>query len=623
MINCSAASVGGGIYRRAREREGILLNARREAEVDFRASQTNAAVESERQRQLLSATLASIGDGVIVTDSLGKITFMNPEAQRLTGWVGDDARGRSFTEVCRIVDPVNRERLGSSVEKVLRTGTKVGLAKRAVLIARDGKETVIDKSGSPVRRESGEIDGVVIVIRDFAEREAADRALRESEERFRQSIEAGSLGTFVHHIETDLLECDERSREHFGVSGKGPLSEVTRRLHPDDRERVAAAIALAWDPVRSDGRCREEYRLIESDGTVKWLLVQARVFFEGEGEARHAARGVGVTQDITARHRDEQALRDSESRLSNVIESLAEGIIVANPVGNTMQLQWNRAALALHDYGSVEEVRRPLQEVNRDFELSPVEGGAPLPHEQWPIPRLVRGETVRGVELRFRRLDREFERIYSYGGTRVSDAAGNLQFVLLTITDITHQSEAQISLRQAKEHAESAGRAKDHFLAVVSHELRTPLTPVLVATSELQSRGDLPADVRHDLEMVRRNVELEARLVDDLLTLTRLHRGKIVLHQETINVHSIVRAVVEQFHAEIENKRLELTLALSAIDPHVWADATRFQQALSNLLSNAVKFTPDGGKVSLRSLPPAGNCGLRCPIPGSGSNRRC
>ena len=383
MINCSAASVGGGIYRRAREREGILLNARREAEVDFRASQTNAAVESERQRQLLSATLASIGDGVIVTDSLGKITFMNPEAQRLTGWVGDDARGRSFTEVCRIVDPVNRERLGSSVEKVLRTGTKVGLAKRAVLIARDGKETVIDKSGAPVRRESGEIDGVVIVIRDFAEREAADRALRESEERFRQSIEAGSLGTFVHHIETDLLECDERSREHFGVSGKGPLSEVTGRLHPDDRERVAAAIALAWDPVHSDGRCRVEYRLVESDGRVKWLLVQTRVYFEGQGEARHAARVVGVTQDITARHRDEQALRDSESRLSNVIESLAEGIIVANPVGNTMQLQWNRAALALHDYGSVEEVRRPLQEVNRDFELSPVEGGAPLPHEQW------------------------------------------------------------------------------------------------------------------------------------------------------------------------------------------------------------------------------------------------
>jgi signal transduction histidine kinase len=222
------------------------------------------------------------------------------------------------------------------------------------------------------------------------------------------------------------------------------------------------------------------------------------------------------------------------------------------------------------------------------------------------------------LELRFRRSDKKLDRIYSYGGTTVRNTAGQLQFVLLTITDITAHAQAQISLRQAKEHAESTDRAKDHFLAVVSHELRTPLTPVLAATTGLQARTDLPADVGDELQMIRRNVELEARLVDDLLTLTRLHRGKIFLHQETVDVSAIIRTAIDQSQDEIETKRLELKVDADGGESVIWADPTRFQQSVSNLLSNAVKFTPDKGTISIHTTSAGGKFRLEVSDTGVG-----
>jgi two-component system CheB/CheR fusion protein len=154
-------------------------------------------------------------------------------------------------------------------------------------------------------------------------------------------------------------------------------------------------------------------------------------------------------------------------------------------------------------------------------------------------------------------------------------------------------------MRNSIDEAERANAAKDHFLAVLSHELRTPLTPVLAAASELVSRGDLPEDVRADLAMIRRNVELEGRLMDDLLDLTRVSRGKLELNFAPIDVHDKVRRVVEMVAAEADGKQVTLDLDFDARHSHVSGDSARVQQILWNLLKNAVKFTPPGGTVSV------------------------
>jgi signal transduction histidine kinase len=152
-------------------------------------------------------------------------------------------------------------------------------------------------------------------------------------------------------------------------------------------------------------------------------------------------------------------------------------------------------------------------------------------------------------------------------------------------------------LKAAKEAADAANRAKDQFLAVLSHELRTPLTPVLAAVAALEDAAGLDAEGRSWVAMMRRNIELEARLIDDLLDLTRIAERKLKLDFATVDVHEIIRLVAETCRAELEAKKLHLVLAPRASRRHARADSARLQQVLWNLIRNSIKFTPAAGFI--------------------------
>jgi two-component system CheB/CheR fusion protein len=168
--------------------------------------------------------------------------------------------------------------------------------------------------------------------------------------------------------------------------------------------------------------------------------------------------------------------------------------------------------------------------------------------------------------------------------------------------DITATKEAEIELLAAKEEAESANQAKDQFLAVLSHELRTPLTPVLAITQVLENSDELSDELRPIIEMVRRNVELEARLIDDLLDLTRVSKGKLQLNMETVDIHAHLANVLEMCQSDIRGKELAITIDLEARRYHAQADPARIQQVFWNLVKNAVKFTPKGGEITVTSF---------------------
>jgi PAS domain S-box-containing protein len=147
-----------------------------------------------------------------------------------------------------------------------------------------------------------------------------------------------------------------------------------------------------------------------------------------------------------------------------------------------------------------------------------------------------------------------------------------------------------------------ANAAKDQFLAALSHELRTPLTPVLMAAGAMEADPRLPAEMRGDLAMIRHNVQLEARLIDDLLDLTKITRNKLDLHTEVVDAHDLIRQTIGTCCGpELRAKRLTLTLDLLAVRPTVRADPARLQQVLWNLLKNAIKFTPAGGAITVRT----------------------
>jgi signal transduction histidine kinase len=173
---------------------------------------------------------------------------------------------------------------------------------------------------------------------------------------------------------------------------------------------------------------------------------------------------------------------------------------------------------------------------------------------------------------------------------------------------IKRQAEERESLireqaiaEHARVEAERASEAKDRFLAMLSHELRTPLTPVLASVFMLECEDNVPEIMHESLQLIRRNVELEARLIDDLLDLTRISKGKVQLSFEIVDAHTLLRNALEICQSEIEQKKLELRSEFAATKVYLQADPARLQQIFWNLIKNAVKFTPHGGKLSIRT----------------------
>jgi signal transduction histidine kinase len=167
--------------------------------------------------------------------------------------------------------------------------------------------------------------------------------------------------------------------------------------------------------------------------------------------------------------------------------------------------------------------------------------------------------------------------------------------------DVTEAKLSNDVLAMAKEEAEKANRAKDHFLAALSHELRTPLAPVLMTAGALRNDERLPGDLRAELAMIERNIALEARLIDDLLDLTRIGKGKLSLQRQWCDLHSLIALAVEIVRDEAAAKGLHIDLALEATHSGAMVDPARLQQVIWNLLRNSVKFTPANGHITVRT----------------------
>lgn len=284
-----------------------------------------------------------------------------------------------------------------------------------------------------------------------------------------------------------------------------------------------------------------------------------------------------------------------QARLAAIVESSDDAIVSKTLEG--IIVTWNRGAQRIFGWSAEEVIGKAINIIIP-------------PDRQDEEPKIL--EQIRSG----RRVD-HFETIrmtkdgrlinVSVSISPMRDSNGVIVGASKIARDITPQKQIQKELQEAKEAAESANKAKDHFLSVLSHELRTPLTPVLGSLSYLERQSALPEELRSELGMLKRNVQTEARLVDDLLDLTRISRGKLKLHLEVVDVHEALRASIGMLQSEIDRKDLELTTALRAKMHHAWADAGRLQQVFLNLLSNAVKFTSPGGSIAVRT----GNDGER------------
>jgi PAS domain S-box-containing protein len=313
-----------------------------------------------------------------------------------------------------------------------------------------------------------------------------------------------------------------------------------------------------------------------------------------------AAANSGLETEIAQRKKAEKALRrintDLEAsgqkmkwQMAAIVES-SDDAIISKDINGIIQ-SWNRGAELLFGYRADEVVGRSIAI------LIPAER---LDEEPGILERIRKGESVDHYETVRRRKDGTLIDI-SLTVSPMRDAEGKIIGASKIARDVTEQKRAEIELKRAHDELVAAARAKDDFLAMLSHELRTPLNPVLLIASDAVHNRDLPPQTRMDFATIQKNVELEARLIDDLLDLTRIARGKIILEKNFLDVHHVLADAIATVREEMTRKKIALELKLNAVRHTAFADAARLQQIFTNLLRNAVKFTPEDGQITVAS----------------------
>jgi PAS domain S-box-containing protein len=325
-----------------------------------------------------------------------------------------------------------------------------------------------------------------------------------------------------------------------------------------------------------------------------WQIVQIVLFVAG---------GVMIATLVELLHAARRRAEANGGWLTAVLSSIGDAVIATDGQGRVAFT--NPVARSLTGWAEEEARGRPLEEVFAivsESDRQPVES---------PVARVIREGVVVGLANHTALIARDgTERPIADSAAPIRGHGGEIVGVVLVFRDMTearrHEEEREslfVAEQAARAEAESANRAKDRFLAVLSHELRTPLTPVLIATSTLLERDDeaLDPSIRSVLEMVRRNVELESRLINDLLDVSRIARGRLVLELETVDVHRAIRDCVEICRDETFVAGLEVVLDLAARDHHVNGDHARLMQVVWNLVRNAARFTPGCGTLAIRT----------------------
>jgi PAS domain S-box-containing protein len=319
-------------------------------------------------------------------------------------------------------------------------------------------------------------------------------------------------------------------------------------------------------------------------------------------------------RDISERKHALLALHESETRFRTLFESMDEGYCVVEMIfdenDNATDYRFLEVNPAFEKQTGIENAKgRLMREVAPDHEQHWFDNYAHI--------------ALTGETLRFENPAVALHRYYEVCAFRVG--APELRRVGIVFNDITerknleHQRELLLAQEERlRKDAEAAVRAKDHFLAALSHELRTPLSPVVLTVAAMERDPDLPLKFKKHVAMIRRNIDLETRLIDDLLDLNRVTSGKMHLQMQPTHMHSVLAQAAQTCASDTSAKNLNVQLALQADNDLVIADPARLQQTFWNLLRNAAKFTPEGGSIFIRTENPPGKVRLEVRDTGVG-----
>lgn len=431
------------------------------------------------------------------------------------------------------------------------------------------------------------------------EQTRAIETLRESEARLKLAQKATKSGLWDWNIETGMVNIAEEYCALFGLDPT--IREITYeacldQIYPDDRTRVEQQLRHVFQEHQQD--YGEEYRISLPDG-IHWLSSKAQVFYDPTG---NAVRMIGYVQDITDRKQVEVELHENRAQLQQQLAEI-EVIYRTAPIGLSILdpdlrfVRINQRLAEINGYPVEAHIGRTVRELLPDLADAA---------EKILCAILDTGEPQLNVEIQGTTPAQPgIQRIWleHFLPLKDGDRTIGISIVCEEITDRKRaEQEREILLEReqaARTEAEHANQVKDEFLAILSHELRSPLNPILGWAKLLQTRKFDQAKTAEALATIERNGKLLTQLIDDLLDVAKILRGKLSLNAAPVNLASVSESAIETVRTAAVAKSILLRAELPNVG-QVSGDATRLQQIVWNLLSNAIKFTPEGGRVEIR-----------------------
>jgi len=558
-----------------------------------------------QQRSFYERISETLGEGLYVQDAQGLCIYVNSEAEHLLGWSRAEFIGKPVHDTIHRLTPDGRPLLGRECPIMLKV--KAGKSARSddqVFVRKDGSTFPVEVSSQGVYKD-GQLDGVVVAFQDISDRKRNEHYIRDAQtrlnlalERLNLALDGSNLAMWDWDIANNKVYLSDRWSLMMGGQRNESLvttEQLFEMVYPDDRQLVRGGL----DDVLK-GRAlfySVEFRVRRENGEWAWIHSHGKVVERGSDG--RVTRMTGTNADVTERRAAEESLQKSETRLRTLYDSTSDAVMLLDEKGF---FDCNLATLQMFGCATREEFCSC-----HPADLSPEK--QPGGQDSMTLANQQIGVATEKGSHRFEWVHKRTDSGKSFDAevllnSMVLDGKPVLQ---ATVRDITERKQAEELLRQAKESAEEASRAKSDFLANMSHEIRTPMNGIIGMT-ELALDTELNPEQKEYMGLVKSSADALLAIVNDILDFSKIEAGKMEIDEIEFDLPEVLSQTARSIALRAHQKGLELLLDIDADIPEVLiGDPGRLRQVVVNLIGNAIKFTEHGEivvKAAMGSLQP-------------------